>query len=122
MREPARDPGRLEHILMAIANIEEFTCNIDYNQFVADKKTLFATTYNIQIIGEAAYKLTKEFRAAHDDVDWLLMEKMRHIIVHGYYKVNPIIIWNVATDDIIKVKPQIQRLFDQYNKNGKTNQ
>ena len=120
MREPARDPGRLEHILMAIANIEEFTCNIDYNQFVGDKKALFATTYNIQIIGEAAYKLTKEFRTAHDDVDWQLMEKMRHIIVHGYYKVNPVIIWNVATDDIIKVKPQIQRLFDQYTQNEKT--
>ena len=114
MRELARDPGRLEHILMAISNIEEFTQDITYEQFVADKRTFYSTTYNIQIVGEAAYKLTIEFKEKHPEVNWQLMEKMRHVLVHGYYKVSPVIVWNVATTDIRAIKPQIKHLFDEY--------
>ena len=50
MRETARDPGRLEHMLMAINHIEEFTQDMDYSTFVSDKRTLYATIYNIQVI------------------------------------------------------------------------
>ena len=55
MREALRDAGRLEHILMSIGLIEEFTRDMTYEQFVVDKRTLFATIYNIQILGEASY-------------------------------------------------------------------
>ena len=75
MRETMRDPGRVEHIMMAINNIEEFTQGMSYDVFVNDKRTVFATIYNIQIIGEAAYKLTKEFKASHPELPWNLMEK-----------------------------------------------
>lgn len=61
MREEVRDPGRLEHILMAIDNVVEFTNGISYDAFVANKQTFYATTYNIQIVGEAAYMLSKDF-------------------------------------------------------------
>ncbi len=115
MREPARDTGRLEHILTAIKNIEEFAHGMTYEQFLADKKTFFAISYNIQIIGEAAYMLSRDFKANHTEINWQIMEKMRHIIVHGYYKVSPVIVWNVATDDIPTLKPQIQHLFDENN-------
>lgn len=65
MRDPERDLGRLEHILMAIDKIEEYTQGISYAQLVADSMRLHATVYNVQIVGEAAYKLTHEFKASH---------------------------------------------------------
>ncbi|MBR4919199.1 MAG: DUF86 domain-containing protein [Bacteroidales bacterium] len=117
MREPARDPGRLEHIVMAIRNIEDFTQGMTYEQFLLDKKTLFATTYSIQIIGEAAYKLSKEFKAQHTELPWILMEKMRHVLVHDYYNIVPQALWDVITDDIPSIKPQILQLFDEISMN-----
>ena len=51
MREEARDPGRIRHMLGAIAKIEEYTEGITFNQFVTDSMRLHATTYNIQVIG-----------------------------------------------------------------------
>ena len=115
MREEVRNPGRLEHIMAAIENIEEFTCDMTYSQFIADKRTLFATTYNIQIIGEAAYKLTKDFKAAHPELPWSLMEKMRHVLVHDYYNIVPPAVWDVVTADIPSIKPQIQKLIEVCN-------
>lgn len=112
MRETLRDPGRLEHIMMAIGHIEDFTRNMTYTQFAADKRTLFATIYNIQIVGEASYKLTKEFKAAHPELPWLLMEKMRHILVHDYYNIVPEAVWDVVTEDMPSIKPLVQRLLE----------
>ena len=117
MREPIRDPGRLEHILMAIAHIEEFASDMDYSQFISDKRTLFAITYNIQVIGEAAYKLTKEFKTTHPELPWALMEKMRHVLVHDYFNIVPQAVWDVVTEDLPSIKPYIQQLFDEYNTN-----
>ena len=117
MREEVRDPGRLEHILMAIDNVVEFTNGISYEDFIANKQTFYATTYNIQIVGEAAYMLSNEFKQNHSEVDWAIIEKMRHVIVHGYYKVSYRVVWNVATEDIPILRPQIKRMLDQCRSN-----
>ena len=97
--------------MMAIGNIEEFITPIDYDQFVSNKQTIYATTYNIQIIGEAVYMLSKTFKDSHPEVNWTIIEKMRHVLVHGYYKMSPQVVWNVATEDIPFIKPQIQHLL-----------
>ena len=115
MREESRNPSRLEHIMTAIGHIEEFTHDMTYSQFIADKRTLFATTYNIQIIGEAVYKLTKDYKKAHPGLPWPLMEKMRHVLVHDYYNIVPPAVWDVVTEDIPSIKPQIQHLIEECN-------
>lgn len=76
-------------MLQAIAKIEEYTKDISYKQFVADSMRLHATTYNIQIIGEAVYKLTDKFKERYPEIPWKLIEKMRHVLVHDYYKMFP---------------------------------
>ena len=73
--------------------------------------------YNIQVIGEAAYKLTKEFKTAHPELPWALMEKMRHVLVHDYFNIVPQAVWDVVTEDLPSIKPHIQQLFDEYNIN-----
>jgi uncharacterized protein with HEPN domain len=109
MREPARDLGRLEHILIAIEKIEDYTKDVNYEHFVEDTMRLHATTYNIQIIGEAAYKLSKEFKDSHPEIPWPLIEKMRHVLVHDYYKVSFPIVWNVVKEDIPQLKSEIKK-------------
>lgn len=41
-----------------------------------------------KIVGEAVYKLTKEFKESHTETPWRMIEKMRHILVHDYYQIN----------------------------------
>lgn len=102
--------------MIAIDNIEDFTREMTYDAFIGDKRTLYAIIYNIQIIGEATYKLTKEFKATYPELPWPLMEKMRHVLVHDYYNIVPQAVWDVVTNDIPSIKPQLQQIIDNLNK------
>ena len=73
---------------------------------------LHATAYNIQIIGEAIYKLTKEFKESHPNTPWRVIEKMRHILVHDYFAVDVEIMWLVITEDLPLLKRQILSYLD----------
>lgn len=58
MREPAKDKGRLDHILECINNINEFVEGKTFEQIEGDKMCYFAVVYQLVIIGEAANMLT----------------------------------------------------------------
>ena len=78
MREQVNDPERLALMLEAIHNIEGFVAGIqDEEQFVTDKLICHAVAYNLQCIGESAYKLSRVFVAKHPDIDWEAMEGLR---------------------------------------------
>lgn len=109
MREPVRDKGRLEHILEAIAHIEEYAKAIDsVEELEKDPMRKHAITYNVQIIGEAIYKLTTEFKTAHPSTPWRMIEKARHILVHDYYQIEMTILWSIITEDLSPLKKQVQ--------------
>lgn len=107
MREPLRDSERLRHILQAIERIEQFTQEMTAENLDRDVLHKHATAYNIQIIGEAVYKLSKEFKASHPNTPWAAIEKMRHILVHDYFQVNMRIMWMVITEDLAPLKEQV---------------
>lgn len=115
MRELARDKGRLQDMIEAANNVAEFVAGVSFDQFVNNKMLFFAVMKNVEIIGEAAYMLTKEFQESHPQVRWAVIVKMRHVIVHGYAKVSPEILWDTAVNDVPILKAQIQEFLSEYN-------
>lgn len=113
MREPERDKSRLEHILKAIESVEEYTCGISEKELENDKLHLHATIYNVQIIGEAVYKITHDFKNAHTETPWAVIEKMRHILVHDYFRINIDVLWDVVNKDIPILKTKIKRYLSE---------
>lgn len=107
MREPIRDKGRLEHILEAINFVKLFTAGYDCESFQRDTLRFHATVHNIQVIGEAVYKLSSQFKAGHQLTEWDTIEKMRHILVHDYYRIDERLLWNIITMDIPVLESQI---------------
>lgn len=87
MREKPRDKERLNYMIESIDNILEFVNGKTFETYKSDKILRFAIIKNLEIIGEAAYLLTKDFKAKHEDIEWNDMIGMRHIIVHGYYQI-----------------------------------
>ena len=59
------------------------------------------------IIGEAAYNLTRAFCKVHPDTPWLQITKMRHNLAHGYYQVDPDIVWSVIQHDLPHLRQQV---------------
>lgn len=112
MREQIKDVGRLEHILESIDNIFEFVKGVDFNTFTTNKMLRFAVIKNIEIIGEASYKLTKEFKNAHPEIEWQVIIDMRHILVHGYYQIKDEIAWKIIQKDLVPLHEQVQQLYN----------
>ena len=103
----------MEHILSAIECVEDYIDGISEQQLKEDKLHLHATIYNVQIIGEAVYKLTEGFKQQHQNTPWSAIEKMRHILVHDYFRINFDVLWDVVTKDIPVLKSQVKRYISE---------
>ena len=64
-----------------------------------------------QIIGEASWRLSDGFKAAHPQVPWPRIAAMRHVLVHDYFRVDLNQVWNVATVHVPALKPQIDAII-----------
>ncbi len=67
------------------------------------------------IIGEAAYKLSQEFRESHAQADWQSIADMRHHLVHGYYQVDPSIVWSVVQNELSPLLEQVKQYLAETN-------
>jgi uncharacterized protein with HEPN domain len=92
MREKIKDKARLLHILEAIDNLFEFTDEVNFEEYRTNKILRFAVIKNLEIVGEAAYLLTKDYKATHPEIEWNTIIGMRHVLVHGYYQIKDEII------------------------------
>ena len=100
MRELVRDRERLRHIFNSIDIIIDNKDRFSFEEIENDPIIFYGFVKQIEIIGEAVYMLTKEFRTSHPDVEWDAIEGMRHVLVHGYYKIKPKQLWNTIEKDI----------------------
>lgn len=88
----------------------EFTREMDFEHFRQDKLCYFATIKNIEIIGEAAYMISQDFKASHPEIPWEGIIRMRHVLVHGYATILPELLWETIQADIPQLIGLIQKL------------
>lgn len=94
----------LTSINILLANKDKY----DLDKVKDDPIVFYGFVKHVEIIGEAVYMLTKEFRESHTQVNWKVIENMRHVLVHGYYKINPKQVWDTIDHDIAALKPFIE--------------
>jgi uncharacterized protein with HEPN domain len=61
---------------------------------------LFALVRALEIIGEAASKITEEYRARTPAIEWSEIIGMRHRVIHAYFEVDSNIVWSTTTEDL----------------------
>lgn len=113
MRESLRDPLRLEHILDAIDRLLAGDKNNHFDKVSERDIEYFGVVKLLEIIGEAAYKLTDEFKIAHTQTPWRYIIAMRHILVHGYYQINRNDVLKTIREDLPVLREQVVKyLYD----------
>jgi uncharacterized protein with HEPN domain len=78
----------------------EKTVRVSRADFDADENLQLAVTHLVQIIGEAASRVTEETCATHPEIDWPNIVGMRNRIVHDYGGIAIDRIWDIATVDV----------------------
>lgn len=112
MRERPRDKARLEHILNACDVIADALIRFGYEPMLKDPILYHGLIKHVEIIGEAVYMLSKEFKAQHPEVEWQAIEDLRHVLVHGYYQINPAMLRPIVEKDVPTLRPIVQQLYD----------
>ena len=101
----------LKNISEAIVAAQAFVSGMGFDAFVADDKTASAVLEKIKIFGEAAKKIPETIRQDHPQVPWQRMAGMQDQIVHAYFAVDYIVIWDTLKVDIPQLQPIIQQIL-----------
>ena len=109
MRERARDKGRLEDIIEYSANVSNLIEGYSLEALTADKRTYYSVMKNIEVVGEAAYMLTKAFKKLHPEIPWKVVQGMRHVLVHDYANVVSETLYDTAINDMLPLRQQVER-------------
>lgn len=100
MRERARDKGRLEDIIEYSNRVTQFLQGVSLEKFTSNSLVYYAVMKNVEVVGEAAFMLTKAFKVAHPETPWKMIESMRHILVHDYAHVISETLYDTAVNSI----------------------
>ena len=111
MKGQLSDKARLNHILDAIEAIEGYTMDISFDQFSNSSEKTFATIKQLEIIGEAANRITDETKGLDSMIEWSKIIGLRNILVHDYYIVDHSIVWEIVEDELLKLKTLIKELM-----------
>lgn len=86
---------------------------MNYEDFIADRKTSNAVIRSVEIIGEATKNLPASFRNKYSSVPWKKMAGMRDKLIHEYFGVDMEIVWSTIKREIPTVEPPIKQIFEQ---------
>ncbi len=98
-------------MLEQLQNVEEFVAGKTLNDLQDDKILQYALVKCIEIIGEAAYMLSLDFKESHPEVQWEEIVRMRHVLVHGYYQISLPLVWSVIQDDLAELKMYVMQFL-----------
>jgi uncharacterized protein with HEPN domain len=97
----------LDDILTAIDDIIAFTAAFDLEAFKQDRKTIYAVTRALEIMGEATKNIPAEVRQAYPQIPWKQISGMRDKLIHSYFSVNIVTLWKAARQDA----PQLRQII-----------
>ena len=101
----------LEHVIEALEKILKYTEGLDEDTFYVNEMARDAVIRQFEIAGEAANKLTKNFREKYPEAPWNKVITMRNILIHGYADVDIGIVWDTAKNDAPVLLEQIKIIY-----------
>lgn len=116
MREELRDPLRLDQMLEAIEKLLLSDREYSFDNYTEKDIEYFGIIKLLEIVGEAAYKLTNEFKDSHSSTPWKMIIGMRHVLVHGYYQINRKDILATIRNDLPILRTQIKSYLEEFDR------
>ena len=104
------DRERLLDITEAIEHIEKYAVR-GRGAFENDELIQTWIVHHIQVIGEAASKITQELRDNNPEIPWSQIIGMRNIVIHNYFGIDVNIVWSVIEKDLPLLKDNIHRML-----------
>ncbi|HMJ70127.1 MAG TPA: DUF86 domain-containing protein [Cyclobacteriaceae bacterium] len=109
MKGALTDAARVFHVLEAISEVEKYLTGVSLQDFLCNSEKRFATIKQIEIVGEACNRISKDLKNKHPEIKWGEISGFRNISIHEYFGVDYRIVWEIAKSDL----PVLKHKFDQ---------
>jgi len=106
-----REVVYLEDIFRAAGDIAGFVAGKMPADLDKDTQLRNAILFSLTVIGEAANSLTAEFHARHAEVRWRDVIAVRNRIVHGYFSLDDVLVWQIATIHTPILREQVSAIL-----------
>ncbi len=94
----------LRHILDAIERIERYVQGVEQAEFEAEELLQDGVIRQLEIIGEAANRVSSDLKALYSEVPWRDIVDMRNKLIHDYFGVDVGLVWMTAKRDVSVLK------------------
>jgi len=106
-----RDEVLLLDILIAARKPQRYIAEMNEMEFRGSDLHQSAVVRELQVIGEAARQVSKEFRDSHPELDWQSMAGMRNRLIHEYFRVSLEVVLQTIRDDIPNLIATLETLM-----------
>lgn len=100
------------HILTALEHIEDFIRDRTKQALYDDIMFRSAVERQLEIIGEAANRLSPDLKAERSEVEWQNIVGFRNFIIHEYFGVDLELVWDIVTTKLAPLKEAVVDLID----------
>ena len=90
-----------------------YTKNCDFEMFSKNEEKVDATIFAISQIGELVKNISKETMEKYSQIEWIIIKNLRNKIVHDYEGIKLNFIWDIITEDIVKLKTDLEKILEE---------
>ena len=105
---PLPDVVFLGHMLSAMNRLSQLLARTDHHAFDRDWVIQDAVIRELEVLGEAAGRVSPAFVAAHPEIPWREITGIRHKLIHDYFVVDLAIVWRTTTVNVPQVLPLVR--------------
>lgn len=109
------DAVYVEHMLESIERIESYTEDVDERAFKRSPLIQDAVIRHLEVVGEAATRVSDDAQDRYDDIPWRDITGMRNKLIHGYFGVDVDVVWETVVEDLPPLKAQLERIRDEHS-------
>ena len=106
----------LDDLIDSAEKLQRFLKDRAFEGFASDEMLFDAVLFNLEVIGEAVKKLPEEAKAAVPEADWSGPARMRDLIAHHYFAVDPQIVWEAATQHVPRMLAHAKQLRERFDR------
>jgi uncharacterized protein with HEPN domain len=97
-------------MIEACESVQRFIQGRRRLDFESDQMLLFAVIRAIEVLGEAAGKVSEDTRSACPEIPWPEITNMRNRLIHGYFDIDIDIVWNTASIEFPALLADLRRI------------